>query len=235
MIESPPKAKPHTMRRHTLKVLTQADLPALHAAYDAVAAALPDPASFRLFGGPETFFHDHLGARGLSVGLFDETGLAAYGAITRPAYTDTDNYARDARWSEARAAHLVTLSAAFVHPRARGLGLHRQLIDARLGLLGEHDIDVLARAAPTNQVSRHNFFASGFALIWAGQQSEGSLRQVFWRSRDKPAVNAAWLHDFSPQWLHQNDLAGQQDLLAQGLVGVAHRDEEIGFVPKPAV
>ncbi len=216
---------------HRFRLLTADDLPALHAAHDAVSQALPDPTSFRLFGGAQVFFRDHFGARGQSVGVFDEAGLVAYGAITRPAYTDTDNYARDAGWSAERAAHVVTLSAAFVHPRARGQGLHRLLITTRLALLAPRDQDVLARAAPGNQVSRHNFFKSGLVLIWAGRQSEGSLRQVYWRTRAQAAMDPAWRQDFEPQWVHQLDIAAQQACLGQGLVGAIGKGEEIGFLP----
>lgn len=216
---------------HRFRLLTADDLPALHAAYDAVSNTLPDPTSFRLFGGAPAFFRDHLGARGESVGVFDEAGLVAYGAITRPAYSDTDNYARDAGWSAEHAAHMVTLSAAFVHPRARGQGLHRLLITARLKLLEPRDQDVLARAAPANQVSRHNFFKSGLVLIWAGHQSEGSLRQVYWRPREQAAMDDAWRQDFEPQWVHQLDIARQQAYLSQGRVGAISDGELIGFLP----
>lgn len=214
----------------TPRRLTPEDLPAFMASFEAMAAALPDPGGFRLFGGAERFFHDHLGTRGVSLGVFDAAGLVAYGAITRPAYTDIDNYARDAGWPAERAAHMVTLSAAFVHPRARGAGLHQQLIRARLDALESNDRDVLARAAVGNQVSRHNFFKSGFVLIWAGRQSEGSLRQVYWR----PAMEAAPRQSGMPQWVHQEDIPAQQALLAKGWVGAVSEGAMIGFLPEAA-
>lgn len=222
---------PHAIAPPTLRRLSSADLPEISAAYDATLTALADPASFRLFGGAPRFFLDHFTRRGLSVGIFDGARLIAYGAITRPAFEDTDNYARDAGWSAKRAADVVTLSAAFVHPKARGQGLHRRLIDARLALIGADHTDVLARAAPGNRISRQNMLACGMALIWAGRQSEGSLRHVFWRKRGRPAVEAAWCKDTPATWVHQQDIAAQQALLGQGQVGMMSRGEEIGFAP----
>ncbi|HEX7686351.1 MAG TPA: hypothetical protein VF453_01535, partial [Burkholderiaceae bacterium] len=119
---------------HHLRALDARDLPALLALHAAVMRALPDPGLFRLFGGPERFLSDHLGARGESLGAFAGERLVGYGSVTRPAAGDLDNYARDLGWTPERAGRVALLSAAMVDPGSRGQGLHRALIAARIAL-----------------------------------------------------------------------------------------------------
>ena len=92
---------------HHLRALDARDLPALLALHAAVMRALPDPGLFRLFGGPERFLSDHLGARGESLGAFAGERLVGYGSVTRPAAGDLDNYARDLGWTPERAGRVA--------------------------------------------------------------------------------------------------------------------------------
>ena len=218
---------------HTLRALTAADLPALHRLHDDVLRALPDPALFRLFGGAERFLADHLGARGRSLGVFAQQGLVAYGSLTRPGAADLDNYAADLGWPADRAGRVALLSAAMVHPSQRGQGLHRTLIDGRIRLAADLGApELLVRAAPANAVSRRTLLSHGFAVAWLGVQREGSLRHVLWRPLDGPAWVGPSLDDAAFTWAAAEDLAGQQRLLGDGLLGVRMRlgDDALGFV-----
>jgi len=219
--------------RHMLRALTAADLPALHRLHDDVLRALPDPGLFRLFGGAERFLADHLGARGQSLGVFAREGLVAYGSLTRPAAADLDNYAADLGWPPERAGRVALLSAAMVHPSQRGQGLHRTLIDGRIRLAaGLGALELLVRAAPANAVSRRTLLSHGFAVVWLGVQREGSLRHVLWRPLGGPAWVGPSLGDCAFTWAAADDLAGQQRLLREGLLGVHMRpgDDALGFV-----
>jgi hypothetical protein len=216
-----------------LRRLEESDLPALRELYRQVQEALPDPASFRLFGGAEAFFASHLGERGESLGIFDAAGLAAYGTLTFPRADDGDNYARDLGWEAGRAARVALLSAAMVAPDERGRGFHGRLIGARLALAaqqGRHE--ALARAAPGNARSRRNLLNAGFAIVWLGVQAEGSLRHIFWRPTATEAKPAPESND-NLVWTDPLDLAAQTALLAEGLAGVRARptDGWIGFAP----
>ena len=218
---------------HSLRALGAADLPALHQLHAEVLRALPDPGLFRLFGGPERFLADHLGARGESLGAFAQGRLVAYGSLTRPGADDVDNYASDLGWSPARAGRVALLSAAMVDPSTRGRGLHRALIAARIQLARDHGVpELLVRAAPANAVSRRTLLAHGFAVVWLGVQREGSLRHVLWR----PIEAAAWAAPESGEaemaWAAADDLALQQRLLGEGWIGVRMREEDLalGFV-----
>lgn len=218
---------------HSLRALGAADLPALHQLHVEVLRALPDPGLFRLFGGPERFLADHLGARGESLGAFAQGRLVAYGSLTRPGADDVDNYASDLGWSPARAGRVALLSAAMVDPSTRGRGLHRALIAARIQLARDRGVpELLVRAAPANAVSRRTLLAHGFAVVWLGVQREGSLRHVLWR----PIEAAAWAAPESGEaemaWAAADDLARQQRLLGEGWIGVRMREEDLalGFV-----
>ena len=218
---------------HTLRALTAADLPALHRLHDDVLRALPDPGLFRLFGGAERFLSDHLGARGRSLGVFAQEGLVAYGSLTLPTAADLDNYAADLGWPADRAGRVALLSAAMVHASQRGQGLHRTLINGRIRLAADLGApELLVRAAPANAVSRRTLLSHGFAVAWLGVQREGSLRHVLWRPIGGPAWAGPSLDDSAFTWAAAEDLAGQQRLLREGLLGVRMRpgDDALGFV-----
>jgi len=216
-----------------LRPLDAADLPALLRLHAAVMQALPDPAMFRLFGGAESFLSSHFGARGESLGAFEDGQLVGYGALTRPQAGDRDNYAGDIGWAPERAGRVALLSAAMVDPAYRGQGLHPALIEARLQLAAARGApELLVRAAPANALSRRTLLAQGFAVVWLGVQAEGSLRHVMWR----PIGGAAWTGspaDAALRWVAGEDLDGQKQLLQSGWLGVATRagDAAIGFAP----
>jgi len=217
---------------HVLRTLQAADLPALHQLHQAVLRALPDPGLFRLFGGAESFLADHLGARGRSLGVFAHDVLVGYGALTRPAPGDIDNYAGDLGWPAERAGRVALLSAAMVHPAHRTRGLHRVLIASRIALARELGVpELLVRAAPANAVSRRTLLSFGFAVAWLGVQREGSLRHVLWRPIDRPAWTAPAAGEPALSWAAADDLQEQQRLLAEGFLGVRMRagDPALGF------
>ncbi len=217
---------------HVLRRLVAGDLPALRLLHAAVMRALPDPALFRLFGGPEQFLADHLGARGESLGIFAGDRAVAYGSLTRPAAGDRDNYAGDLGWTPERAGRVALLSAAMVDPAHRGQGLHRALIAARIELARERGApELLVRAAPANAPSRRTLLAHGFAVVWLGVQAEGSLRHVMWRPIESAAWQAAESADAALAWAAGDDLAHQQQLLQAGWMGVRMRagDTAVGF------
>lgn len=217
-----------------LRRLDRSDLPALRALYGSVAAILPDPSSYRLFGGVESFFASHFGERGESLGIFNASGLVAYGSLTFPTASDGDNYACDLGWEAARASRVALLSAAMVAPSARGLGLHGILIRTRLDLaaqLGREE--ALARSAPANARSRANLLHAGFAIVWVGVQVEGSLRHIYWRPSERAARRASAADAAPWLWADPRDLPAQKALLEEGRAGVCVRpgDGWIGFVP----
>jgi len=219
------------MNEPTLRPLDAADLPALLRLHEAVMRALPDPSMFRLFGGAESFLSTHFGARGDSLGAFENGQLVGYGAVTRPQPGDRDNYAGDIGWDAARAGRVALLSAAMVAPDFRGQGLHPALIQARLQLAAARGVpELLVRAAPANALSRRTLLAHGFAVVWLGVQAEGSLRHVMWR----PIGGAAWTgsaDDSGLRWAAGDDLEAQQQLLQAGWIGVAARSDggALGF------
>jgi len=209
------------------------DLPALRRLHDVVAAALPDPGMFRLFGGPDRFLVDHVGARGESLGVFADERLVAYGALTLPGAGDLDNYAQDLGWAPVRAGRVALLSAAMVDPSHRRRGLHRGLIAGRIRRgLDRGAPELLVRASPGNTVSRRTLLAHGFAIVWLGVQAEGSLRHVMWRPIEGPAWQASEADPVRTVWIEAEDLGHQQQLLQAGWIGTRMRegDAAIGFI-----
>ncbi|GAA5174056.1 hypothetical protein GCM10025771_02850 [Niveibacterium umoris] len=220
-------------RGHSLRRLGPADLPALLALHEAVMASLPDPSLFRLFGGAEDFLRKHFGPRGESLGIVAGERLLAYGALTRPAADDRDNYANDLGWPGERAGRVALLSAAMVDPARRGQGLHTALIHARIELAARSGVpELLVRAAPANAVSRRTLLEQGFAVVWLGVQAEGSLRHILWRPVSRPACARPPPDDTDVMWIDALDQPAQQQALAAGRIGACTRvaDAAIGYV-----
>lgn len=209
------------------------DLPALHRLHEHVRAALPDPSLFNLFGGAESFFVTHFGPRGLSLGLFRDDTLLAYGALTRPRADDADNYAAALGWPAERTGAVALLSAAMVSPHERRRRLHGALIDARLQQAAQDGVaEVLARAAPANAVSRQSLMGRGFRLVWLGAHAGGLTRHVFLRPVKAPRPLGA---DAPLRWIAADDLPAQRAALDAGWVGVEVHpwDGALGFTPAP--
>ena len=109
---------------------------------------------------------------------------------------------------------LYKLAGAAVAPAWRGQGLQRQLIARRVAWAG--DAALFATAAPGNVPSWRSLLACGFAVRALQYRYGGHARYLLAR-----VPGAALAHGAPARELAQDDIPGQEALLAQGWQGIA--------------
>ncbi|MGF7158908.1 hypothetical protein FHS85_000518 [Rhodoligotrophos appendicifer] len=199
------------------RVLGMEDVEAIYRLHIAATDAVGRPDFIR----PETleFFVKMLSGAGIIVGVHDLHGLLAYGVLQwdlsieedpRPALQLTE------------ADSLAKLAGASVRPGTWGSGLHRRMIDWRREEARARGFRHLyATSAPGNERSWTNLIEEGLQIRSIRQQYGGHLRYVM----------ATDLEDTRPwscqvSWCDVKDIAGQNTMLAQGLVGFAWENRE---------
>jgi GNAT superfamily N-acetyltransferase len=135
------------------RLLTLDDADRLTAFRRRVVETLDDPDHYRMAGEVGDFVADHLGRRGITVGIFRGDAMVAYGALGLPGPGDP-NRGRDLPLSDDALPLVAHMSSAMVEPAARGRGLHHRLIVWRLAAataLGRRH--VLTTVSPRNHRS----------------------------------------------------------------------------------
>jgi hypothetical protein len=114
------------------RLLTIDDARILSAFRADIIAHLPDPDFYRLVGEAGDFVRDHLGAKGVTAGVFDRDGcLVAYGALGLPQPGDI-NRGAELGLPAGELAAVAHVSSAMVRPDWYQHGLHHCLLNWRL-------------------------------------------------------------------------------------------------------
>lgn len=117
----------------TCRLLRPADGPMMRDFRLGVVERLADPDHYRMAGEVGDFVTEHLGQIGLTAGIFDARGMAAYGALTLPDAAGF-NRGHDFGLTGAELDHVAHVASAMVDPDFRGKGLHHRLIQWRIDL-----------------------------------------------------------------------------------------------------
>jgi hypothetical protein len=126
-----------------------------------VLATLADPDHYRVEGETGDMVADHLGDRGLVIGVFAEDVLVAYGALGLPGPGEV-NRGADLPLPASELARVAHVTSAMVAPACRGLRLHPWLVRRRLEIgagLGRRHF--LTTVSPRNHPSWGNLVACG--------------------------------------------------------------------------
>jgi hypothetical protein len=182
----------------------------------AASAAIGRPDLIR----PDTraFFEAVLRGAGRIFGVFDASGLLAYGVLQWDLPPEED--AR-ASFGLLPGAPLAKLNGAAVRPGQWGSGLHEQLIARRVEAARAMGIDNLcATAAPGNTRSWENLFNQGFTIRALREQYGGLLRFLMYRD-----LGAVGLPEGADEgaWCDAEDYEAQRSCLASGCCGVSWR------------
>ncbi|WP_137390879.1 GNAT family N-acetyltransferase [Rhodoligotrophos defluvii] len=208
--------------------ITAADIAAVHALHLAATEVVGRPDLIR----PESrsFFEKIVAAAGKIIGVFDETGLRAYGVLQWDLSFEEDPYGP---LGLGPGDGLAKLAGTAVRPSAWGQGLHRQLIAWRIieaRRLGFRHL--YATSAPGNARSWTNLMDEGFRVRAVKEQYGGHLRYLLARPVDKQADA-----DTNGDWCEVADIGRQRDLIASGREGAAWRAGKDGhailYVPRP--
>ena len=190
------------------RLLQPQDLPAMHALHlcsiEGMAAQTVKPET-------REFLHGLLLGRGRVIGAWHGAALAAYGVLQHDLLAQDDPRPL---LGLAPGQVLYKLAGAAVAPAWRGQGLQRQLIARRVAWAG--DAALFATAAPGNVPSWRSLLACGFAVRALQYRYGGHARYLLAR-----VPGAALAHGAPARELAQDDIPGQEALLAQGWQGIA--------------
>lgn len=152
--ESLESLRPHLPEGIACRMLTMDDADILRRFRQAIVQGLEDPDHYRLAGEVGDFVADHLGAKGLTAGLFDREGaMIGYGALGLPREGDP-NRGVDMGLPEDELPLVAHIASAMLRPDWRKRGLHHRLIDWRVVLaaaLGRRHL--LTTVSPRNHQS----------------------------------------------------------------------------------
>ncbi len=193
--------------------LGASDREALEGLRRAVVAALDDPNLYRLEAEAPGMIANHLGDKGVIIGVFAEGALIAYGALGLPGSGDL-NRGTDLGLPEAELPLVAHLQSAMVLPAYRGRRLHRWLLDQRVAVgtdLGRRHF--FTTVAPHNHPSWGNMVSRGLFVKGLVVVGGGAVRCLLHRDLQVTAQfdGSAAIQCALP------DLGRQRTLLAAGL------------------
>ncbi|AWK87208.1 GNAT family N-acetyltransferase [Azospirillum thermophilum] len=194
------------------RMLTLADGDRLTAFRQRIVATLDDPDHYRMAGEVGNFIADHLGARGLTAGIFQDGELVAYGALGIPGPED-HNRGRDLPLPAEDLPLVAHMSSAMVDPAMRGRGLHHRLIDWRIAVsdsIGRRHL--LTTVSPRNHRSWGHLAGHGLHPRRLIRVGEGLVRLLLHRD----AAEHAQMDRATALLVPVDELAARGDLFDGG-------------------
>jgi GNAT superfamily N-acetyltransferase len=196
--------------------LTASDLPRALALQHEVSASLPD--GF-LRGKTERELHDYLcGLAGVADGVSGGGALQAMGLLRLPSPGHCNvgaafPHVRKSDWP----LHSAFLEHALVAPAARGRGLQRALIDARIAAARRAGMRWLCAGVQlANTASWRNLLCAGLVIV-DGRFSQGQALLALLMRLDEPGIETHAAHQ---GWVFAGDAAGHEKALRAGYLGV---------------
>lgn len=157
-------------------------LPSDIAAVDQLMKAAAEGVSPTIFCRDEQdYLAAHVHGQGFIL-LAEEEGLAGMLLVRFPQLAE-DHLGWDLGWPPKRLLQACHMESLAVHPRYRGRGLQRQLLQAAEERMGERCGECLATVAPENAVSLRNFLQMGYTIVAQVRKYGGYDRYILWKRR----------------------------------------------------
>ncbi len=196
--------------------LTVDDLPQALKLQQQVSAGVPD--GF-LRGKTESELHDSLrGLAGAAFGAFDGNALLAMGLLRLPGLGHANGGAAFPRVTKSDwPFHAAVLEHALVAPAARGHGLQRALIRARIAAARHAGMRWLCAGAQlANAASLRNLLSQGLVIVDGRFSHEQSVLALL-LPLGKPGFATQAAHQ---RWVLVGDASGHEKALRAGYLGV---------------
>lgn len=198
--------------------LDENHLPTVMALQEVVVRNLASPDWLQSFS--YDFMKQHMGYKGIVLGVFVENRLAGFRNLYYPDPWDKEwNLGIDLGLAETELSHVANLQLVCVHPRFRGNALAMKMNRIALGLLCKKGIHhhVCATVSPYNIWNITILLANGFYIARLKKKYGGKIRYVVYQNLRKPAL----FDDSSFIEVPLEDLDAQQKLLNSGYYGTA--------------
>lgn len=115
-------------------------------------------------------------------GLYERGELVGIACIANYGDTDTDLYPVKAGYTPEQSSLMARLESGYIVPNHRGKGYHTVLIAEREKLARVRGFEYTYMSIhPDNQYSKRGALASGYSCEYAGVNSEGEPREVYFK------------------------------------------------------
>ena len=198
--------------------LGEAHLPVVMALQECIIQNLGQPDLLQPFSCD--FMRQHMGRRGMVLGVFAEGRLVAFRNIYFPDPLDEEwNLGLDLALPKEALEKVANLQMVCVHPRFRGNGLALKMNQISLGLLRQSSTHphVCATVSPYNVWNLPILLGTGFRVAKLKNKYGGKLRYILYQDLNKPYS----FHDEGVVQVHLEDFDTQQKLFSAGFSGVA--------------
>ena len=207
------KKQPFYMKRLYLE-----DLPAIERAQETVIKSLPEKAVLQPLSTEEFLFI--LNERGLLIGAYADDQLIGFRALLIPEI-DEEHLGLDIGLPEEELSHVIYQEISVVLPEYRGNRLQQKLAEVimkELPNLEEQFRYVCCTVAPMNIPSLKDKFSQEMHIAALKEKYAGMRRYILVKDLKNTALHYTDYTSVKP-----DDLAKQQQLLADGYVGIGFR------------
>ena len=205
------------MVKYSMTCLNKSHLPQVMALQEIICQNLQCPDLLQPFS--DDFMAQHMGRRGIVLGVFVKDRIAAFRNLYYPKPNDRQwNLGIDMGLADAALTQVVNLQMICVHPLYRGNALALKMNQIVMNLLREKGTHphVCATVSPYNVWNIPVLLKSGFAVGKLKSKYGGKVRYIVYQNLDQPLA----FDDHSEIPVSLDDFATQKKLLNIGFYGV---------------
>lgn len=133
----------------------------------------------------EAWVDAHLAGHGITLGIFYDSELIAYGSVYFPDVNDSAYINKLLKLSDSEILNSAHHASCMVSPAFRGYGIHKKLMDWREDISRSRGRSVLyAMTAKKNIHSLKNMIGQGMRVKWEGEIRKDSIWVVLFKHLD---------------------------------------------------
>ena len=219
------------MVKYSITCLSTSHLPQVMALQEVICQNLQHPDLLQPF--PHDFMEQHMGRRGIVLGVIVKDRIAAFRNLYYPESNDRQwNLGLDIGLADAALTQVVNFQMACVHPLYRGNALALKMNKIALNLLREKGTHphVCATVSPYNVWNIPVLLKSGFAVAKLKRKYGGKVRYIVYQNLNQPLA----FEDHSKIPVCLEDLDTQKKIMDLGFHGVDLKRNQRISVDSPA-
>lgn len=209
------------MKTYRMTFLDHTHLSSMMALQEFIVQNLSRPDLLQTFS--YDFMKQHLGRRGMVLGILVEDRLVAFRNVYYPSQRDKEwNLGIDLDLPAAELAHVANLQMVCVHPDFRGNALAHKMNRVSLDRLRDAGTyhHICATVSPHNVWNLPILFRSGFRIVNLKNKYGGKQRYVVYQNLRQPMR----FSDDSAVYVRLDDLGTQKMQLSRGLCAIAQKE-----------
>jgi hypothetical protein len=219
------------MVKYSITCLSKSHLPQVMALQEVICQNLQQSDLLQPF--PDDFMEQHMGRRGIVLGVIVKDRIAAFRNLYYPESNDRRwNLGIDIGLADAALTQVVNFQMVCVHPLYRGNALALIMNQIALNLLREKGTHphVCATVSPYNVWNIPVLLKSGFAVVKLKRKYGGKVRYIVYQNLNQPLA----FDDHSIMPIGLDDIDAQKKILDLGFHGVDLKHNQRISMDNPA-